>query len=161
MTLNVDTYNYPFMKIEDEIKQSKFQNEYHKLGVNLSYTTNWLTRIVTQDLKPYKLTPQQFNVLRILRGQHPNPATINLITERMLDKMSNASRLVDKLFKKGLVERQQCPQDRRQVDVVITQKGQDLLAKIDEQTNGWNQLLEHVTLEEAKTMNMLLDKMRG
>ncbi len=74
-------------------------------------------------LKPFKITTQQYNVLRILRGQHPNPASINLIIERMLDKMSNASRIVDKLVAKKLADRKVCPEDRRMVDVLITDKG--------------------------------------
>jgi DNA-binding MarR family transcriptional regulator len=149
------------MKIEDEIKQPKFQSEYHKLGVNLAFTANWFDRQITQKLKEFKLTGQQFNVLRILRGQYPNPATINLITERMLDKMSNASRLVDKLLAKGLVDRRTCPEDRRQVDIVITEKGQELLKKIDEQTKEWEAPLMTLSKQEAKLMNDLLDRMRG
>ncbi|HET9137156.1 MAG TPA: MarR family transcriptional regulator [Candidatus Kapabacteria bacterium] len=149
------------MKIEDEIKQPKFQSEYHKLGVNLAFTANWFDRQITQKLKEFKLTSQQFNVLRILRGQYPNPATINLITERMLDKMSNASRLVDKLLTKGLVDRKTCPEDRRQVDIIITEKGQELLKKIDEHTKDWEAPLMTLSKQEATLMNDFLDRMRG
>ncbi len=149
------------MKLEDEIKQTKFRSEYHKLALNLTFTANWYDRRVTQKLKAYKLTPQQFNVLRILRGQYPNPATINLITERMLDKMSNASRLVDKLLAKGLVERQSCLNDRRQVDVIITKKGQELLSKIDEESKDWEDPMMALSKQEAKEMNDFLDRLRS
>jgi DNA-binding MarR family transcriptional regulator len=148
------------MRIEDEIKQAKFRSEYHKLSINLAFTANWLSRMVAQTLKPYKLTPQQFNVLRILRGQNPNPASINLITERMIDKMSNASRLVDKLLEKELVERTTCPTDRRQVDVRITEKGTRLLAELDPTLDELEKTLRQVSEDEAATMNILLDKMR-
>ncbi|MBS1903600.1 MAG: winged helix DNA-binding protein [Bacteroidetes bacterium] len=148
------------MKIEQEIKQSKFRNEYHKLAINLAYTANWLSRITAQTLKPYKLTPQQFNVLRILRGQQPNPASINLITERMIDKMSNASRLVDKLLEKALVERTVCPTDRRQVDVRITDKGIALLAELDPKLDELNTLLGRISVDEAAKLNELLDRIR-
>ena len=149
------------MKIEEEIKQGKFQSEYHKLAINLTFTANWLTRKVTQGLKPYKLTPQQFNVLRILRGQHPNPASINLITERMIDKMSNASRLVDKLLAKALVERTTCPLDRRQVDVKMTKKGLELLEKIDNESKNWDDNLKTLSKKEAQELNALLDILRS
>jgi DNA-binding MarR family transcriptional regulator len=149
------------MKIEEEIKQGKFRSEYHKLAINLTYTANWFSRVTAQTLKPYKLTPQQFNVLRILRGQKPNPASINLITERMIDKMSNASRLVDKLLEKGLAERTTCESDRRQVDVSITDKGTALLAELDPLLDTLNTLLGKLNEDEAATLNQLLDKMRG
>jgi DNA-binding MarR family transcriptional regulator len=148
------------MRIEDEIKQEKFQSEYHKLALNIAVTSNWYDRFVTQKLKAFKLTPQQFNVLRILRGQYPKPATINLITDRMIDKMSNASRLVDKLLEKGLVDRRTCPTDRRQVDVQITEKGQELLAKIDDESKDWENPLHTISKAEAKELNILLDKLR-
>ncbi len=90
------------MKIEDEIKQDKFKSEYQKLAINLIFTGNWINSKNAELLKPYKLTSQQYNLLRILRGQYPKPVTVNLLIERMLDKMSNASRIVDRLVKKIL-----------------------------------------------------------
>ena len=149
------------MKIEDEIKQQKFRNEYDKLVINMFYSGGWLNAILTHRLKPYRLSVQQYNILRILRGQHPKPATVNLLKERMLDKMSNASRLVEKLRIKGLLERRICEYDRRAVDVIITQKGLDLLAKIDTLLDGWDEKFETLTLEEASNLNSLLDKLRG
>ncbi len=159
-TLNVFTY-ICIMEIGKEIKQIKFKNEYQKLIINLGFTSSWVGRVTSCKLKDFKLTPQQFNILRILRGQHPNPATINLLTERMIDKSSNASRLVDKLITKELVSRRECPADRRQVDVAITKKGLDLLAKVDVEEDGWTESFKSLTATEAKELNRLLDKLRG
>src|SRR5688500_16480790 len=105
------------MKLEEEIQQSRFRNEYHKVAINITFTHFWLMDQMRQMLKPYGISMQQFNILRILRGQHPKPATINLLKERMLDKSSDASRLVERLKKKGLVERVTCEKDRRSVDI--------------------------------------------
>ena len=149
------------MEIGEEIKQSKFSSEYQKLMINLGFTASWAERITSSKLKSFKLTPQQFNILRILRGQHGNPATINLLTERMIDKSSNASRLVDKLIVKDLVSRRECPSDRRQVDVSITKKGLDLLAKIDKEEEEWIKEFKGLSIAEAKELNKLLDKLRG
>lgn len=150
------------MTIENEIKQRAFTSPYHKVMVNLIYTNNWMTSLHSEKLKPYGLTIQQFNVLRILRGQYPNAITVNAIIERMLDKMSNASRLVDKLLAKELVSRMVCPNDRRAVDVLITEKGLALLEKIDERIGEWEvDLIEGLTEEEAEQLSLLLDKMRG
>ena len=149
------------MDIGQEIKQSKFKNEYQKLAINVGFTSSWMQRATSCKLKVFKLTPQQFNILRILRGQHGEPATINLLTERMIDKSSNASRLVDKLVKKNLVKRQECPSDRRQVDVVISEKGLDLLLKIDKEEEEWLSEFKGLSVTEAKELNRLLDKLRG
>jgi DNA-binding MarR family transcriptional regulator len=149
------------MKLEDEIKQSKFKDEYHKLAVNIFYTYGWLMNNNASLLKTYGLTPAQYNILRILRGQHPRAASINLLKERMLDKMSDASRLVERLRSKGLLERSQCSKDRRQVDVVITEAGLDLLAILDTEENKIEEILKTLSPEEADTVNNLLDKLRG
>ncbi len=149
------------VELEKEIRQKKFQNEHQKLMVNVLYTNGWLTSLYAKHLKPYGISAQQYNLLRILRGQHPNPATINLLKERMLDKMSNASRLVEKLRLKGLVERHECPVDRRAVDVIITQKGLDLLKKLDNITQKMEEKLNIITEAEAKEVNRILDKLRG
>ena len=148
------------MKLEDEIKQSKFKSEYHKLGVNIIFTANWLSHHHARNCKEYDITPEQFNILRILRGQHPKPATVNLLIERMLNKMSNASRLVEKLRKKGLAERQTSESDRRACDVVITKKGLDLLTELDKAEEKLNGMLSHISTQEAGKINDLLDKLR-
>lgn len=149
------------MEIEREIKQARFRNEFHKVVVNILFTSGWLSVTSTQMLKPFGVSPQQFNILRILRGQHPNPATVRMLQERMLDKMSNASRLVEKLRLKGLVERHENEKDRRQVDVKITQKGLDLLLIMDKEFENFEDGLAHLTPAEARELNRLLDKFRG
>jgi len=149
------------MKLEDEIKQSSFRNEYHKLAVNLIFTHSWLMSKIYELLDEYDLTPQQFNLLRILRGQYPHPASITLLKERMLDKMSDASRLVERLLSKGLVERKICPKDRRKVDVIISKKGLKVLDKIDKTNDEMDRYLKNLTTKEAEQLNYLLDKLRG
>ena len=149
------------MKLEDEIKQSKFKNEYHKLSVNIIYTANWLSHRHNKHCKEYDITGEQFNLLRILRGQYPNAATVNLLIERMLNKMSNASRLVEKLRRKGFVERKICKDDRRACDVLITIKGLDLLTELDKAEKEWNKMISHLPENEAKKVNELLDKLRN
>ena len=149
------------MEIGEEIKQKKFKNEYHKMVVNMLFTTSWLENKHAASLKPFGISTQQFNILRILRGQFPKPATVNLLIERMLDKNSNASRLVEKLRIKGLVERAICDDDRRAVNVVITKKGMKLLEEFDKKEQLFFKDLKNISEEEAKTINSLLDKMRG
>lgn len=149
------------MKLESEIKQEKFRSEYQKLAINILYTGGWLSLKNHGMLKPFNLTIQQYNILRILKGQHPNPATVNLLIERMMDKMSNASRIVDRLEEKELVVRKQKSDDRRCVDVMITAKGIKLLEKIKSTEEEFEENFKHLTLKEAKTLNDLLDKLRG
>ncbi|MFT6321256.1 MAG: DNA-binding MarR family transcriptional regulator [Granulosicoccus sp.] len=149
------------MKLEEEIKQSKFKDEYHKLGVNIIYSASWMSGLNLQVLKNFNISVQQFNILRILKGRHPEPATVKLLTARMIDKMSNASRLVEKLKQKGFVERTSCPNDRRQVDIAITEEG----VKIVNQSSillekEMEDKLSVLTKKEAKQLNDLLDKMR-
>lgn len=148
------------MRLEDEIKQKKFGSEKQKLLVNLIFTGNWIKDINSQMLKPYGLTTQQYNILRILRGQHPKPASVNLLIDRMMDKMSNASRLVEKLRLKGYVERRECEKDRRQADVVVTQAGLDLLEKIDKAMVAFEKRFDHLSEAESAQVNQLLDKLR-
>jgi len=147
-------------ELEKEINQNKFKNEYQKLFINTIYTGNYLNLKSTCKLKAFGITPEQFNVLRILRGQFPNPATVNLINERMLDKNSNASRLVEKLRVKKLVERAECPEDRRAVNVRITKEGLAVLDKLDKVEEQWLDELKNLTEEEAHYLNFLLNKIR-
>jgi DNA-binding MarR family transcriptional regulator len=149
------------MKLEKEIKQCKFRNEYHKLAVNVIYTNSWLTGLFSKLIDKYDITSNQFNILRILRGQYPNPATINLLKDRMLDKMSDASRLVERLRKKGLVKRDLKPNDRRCVDVIISEKGLKLLSEIDKLNDQHDAMLKKLNVKEVKKINSLLDKLRG
>jgi DNA-binding MarR family transcriptional regulator len=150
------------MKLEDEIKQKKFKTEYEKAVVNIAVTFNWSNIMVSRLMKEFGLTPQQFNVLRILKGQYPNPATVNLIGSRMLDKMSNASRIVDKLFAKGYVERKSCPNDRRAVDIILTEKGSKLLGDVNIRLYElFDEKSKALTTEETQQLNFLLDKLRS
>lgn len=149
------------MEISKEIKQTKFKNEYQKMLINILFTSGWLSSKHTCNLKPYGISTQQFNILRILRGQHPKPATVNLLIDRMLDKNSNASRLVEKLRIKKLVDRAVCPEDRRAVNVIITQKGLNLLEELDKKDGTFLNELKNLSVKEAATINALLDKLRG
>ena len=149
------------MRIEEEIKQKNFQNEYHKLAVNLQFTANWLSALHSKLLRSFKISLQQFNVLRILKGQYPDPSNLILIRERMLDKESNASRLIDKLVDAELVTRIECPKDRRKVDITISEKGIKLLEQLNPEVDEIKNTLASLNEEEAKRLNDLLDKMRG
>lgn len=149
------------MEIGKEIKQSKFKSEHQKMLINILFTSAWLSSKNSSSLKPFGISTQQFNILRILRGQHPKPATVNLLIDRMLDKNSNASRLVEKLRLKKLVERATCPEDRRAVNVLITQKGLNLLEEIDKQDSNFMKELKYLSEKEAEQINLLLDKLRG
>ncbi|WP_425637690.1 MarR family winged helix-turn-helix transcriptional regulator [Algoriphagus yeomjeoni] len=147
--------------LEEAIKQKEFKDPYNKLVVNLLYTHSYLVSAQNKILKPFDLSPEQFNVLRILRGQNGVPTTVSSIQDRMLNKMSNASRLVDKLKIKQLVERRECPADRRQVDIVITDKGLKLLSDCQTYMEGFNYEVVKLSEDEAILMSNLLDKLRG
>ncbi len=149
------------MKIEEEIKQKHFQSEYQKAVLNIKVTASWLSGILNAQLKPYGLSQEQYNVLRILRGQHPKPSTLGLITERMVDKMSNATRLVEKLRKSGLVTREVCAANRRKVDILITQEGLDLLSRLDPVMNSSLEQSKTLSNSELQKLNELLDRMRS
>lgn len=148
------------MKIEEAIKQKKFKSEYQKLFINIIYTANWLNNESFKTLKPFGISPQQYNVLRILKGQHPKAISVNSIIDRMLDKNSNASRLVDKLKQKELVERETCPEDRRQVDIKITNKGLALLESISKKMDDFINLKDAISVDEAEKINGFLDQLR-
>ncbi len=149
------------MKIEEEIQQKQFKSEYHKAMVNIIFSYNWLIQHQIEVLKPFGITLQQYNILRILRGQYPKPSTIKLMKERMLDRMSDCSRIVEKLRAKDLVERHLCEKDRRNVDVLITKKGLNLLKKLDKIFEKYDKKLIALSDKELKTLNKLLDRMRG
>ncbi|HHP7241420.1 MAG TPA: MarR family winged helix-turn-helix transcriptional regulator [Cyclobacteriaceae bacterium] len=148
------------MGISEEIKQKKFKSEFNKAIVNLIFTSNWLNEQHYKIFKKYGLTVPQYNVMRILRGQHPQPVTVNTIINRMLDRMSNASRIVDKLEKKKLVIREQNKNDRRAVDVLISDKGLDLLKQIDIAIDEWEDKNQNLSNDDYKLLNQLLDKFR-
>ena len=147
------------MGIEKDIQQQSFRNEYQKATVNIIFSAGWLNERIKGLLDPEGITPQQYNILRILRGSKTPLSTLQ-IRERMLDKMSDTSRIVERLQKKGVVEKKVCPADKRLVDVVISKKGMLLLEKLDRKNTELDSLLHSLTPEEAKTLNGLLDKMR-
>ena len=149
------------MSIGEDIQQKKFASEFSKALINIRYTECWLGQKFQGLLKPSGLTTPQYNVLRILRGQYPNPATVNLLIERMIDKSSNASRIVDKLEEKELVNRRQCKNDRRAVDVVVSQVGLELLHTLDTELEIFEESLKSLSEEEANQLNKLLDKIRS
>ena len=149
------------MSIEKEIHQQTFRNNRQKAMINLLYTYGWVIEKIKGFLAQEDITHQQYNILRILRGAHPEPLSTLQIRERMLDKMSDTSRIVDRLILKELVQKSTCPKDKRLVDVVITEKGQDLLRKLDAQSEDMDRLIENLSEEEASTLSFLLDKLRG
>jgi DNA-binding MarR family transcriptional regulator len=148
------------MRIEDEIKQPIFRTEHQKAHINLVYTAGWLQLRQAAAFKPFGLTLPQFNILRILRGQHPLPATVALLIDRMLDKTSNASRIVDRLEEKKLVTRTVCPANRRAVDIRITKAGLDLLDTIDDAVMAQHEAASPLSNAELQQLNVLLDKLR-
>jgi DNA-binding MarR family transcriptional regulator len=149
------------MGISEDLKQSKFTTPTSKAIVNIIYSGNWMMQQQQELLKPFGLTAQQYNVLRILRGQQNNPMTVLGITERMMDKMSNASRLVDKLLEKKLVLRRECPQDRRAVDVIILPAGLAILEEIDQVQLAWEKNFKDISTDKLDQINEILDEIRN
>lgn len=149
------------MKIEKAIQQSTaFPDEWQKLAVNILYTSSWLNTHQLRFFKQFDLTAQQYNILRILRGQKGKPLSIHELTTRMIDPSSNSSRLVDKLKSKKLIDRKTCPNDRRQVEVILTEEGSELLKVIDVQMPDMFRIFNSISISEAKQLNALLDKCR-
>lgn len=149
------------MKIEQVIKQKKpFRNAHQRAMVNIIYTCNWMTDQIKQFLKPSGITMQQYNVLRVLRGAG-KPLTTSIIRERLLDKMSDTSRMVDRLFQKGLVERSICPSDKRLVDVKLSEKGSQLLENLEQYNTLLDKIIGGLSEREAQQLSDLLDKARG
>lgn len=149
------------MEIEKAIHQKKFANERERVIVNILYTSSWLSNLQMGVFKEYDLSMPQYNVMRILKGQYPKPATVNMIMERMIDKSSNVSRIVEKLRTKGLVLRTECPLDRRQVDVMLTQSGIDLLAECTKELSDIQTITDKLDDAENKELNRLLNKIRS
>jgi DNA-binding MarR family transcriptional regulator len=147
------------MGLENDIHQQKFTSEYQKAVVNLIYTHNWVSERMKQIFESEDLTPQQFNILRILRGAQ-EPLSICTIRERMLDRMSDASRIVDRLIRKGLVKKAINKFDKRLVSITISPRGLALLKKMDEREDEIHNIISNVSPAEAKTLNKLLDKIR-
>jgi DNA-binding MarR family transcriptional regulator len=149
------------MGIEEDIQQSRFRTVHQKAAINLIFTVGWIRERMREIFESEDITAQQFNILRILRGSFPNPLSTLQIRERMLEKMSDTSRIVDRLVSKGFVKKIVCKQDRRLVDVVITEKGKKLLERLDIREKEIDNLLGNLTEKEAATLSALLDKARN
>ena len=149
------------MQLQKEISTSGFENIHQQAIVNVIFTFHWCNDKIKQAIAPYEITPQQFNILRILRGQHPQPCTINLLKSRMLDKMCDASRIVDRLVQKDLVIKAVNTQDKRSVDILISERGLSLLKTTDKEVDLTKLISPNLTDEESEQLNILLDKMRG
>jgi DNA-binding MarR family transcriptional regulator len=149
------------MGLEEDIRQQKFVSEHQKAAVNILFTGSWVYSGNASRLKKHGITPEQYNVLRILRGSHPSKLMLAEITSRMIDRSSNATRLVEKLRQKNLVKREQCESNRRQVDISITDKGLTLMRAIDAEEGEWIDSLKNLSKTEAAELNRLLDKLRG
>jgi DNA-binding MarR family transcriptional regulator len=149
------------MTIDEEIQQTSWESFRQKAVVNTMFTSRVLEEASAALIKEHDLTLPQYNILRILRGQKGNPSTVKLLTERMLDKSSNASRLVDKLLEKNLVQRVSCPNDRRAVEVTITATGLEILSRIDPRQSARDRTDPSFTEADAKSLSDLLDRLRA
>jgi len=149
------------MQLQKETLTTRFESIHHQAIVNVFHSSNWCNEKLKQAIAPYEVTTQQFNILRILRGQNPSPSTINLLKSRMLDKMSDTSRIVDRLVQKELVVKEPNGIDKRAVDIRISDKGMDLLALMDQEVSLSVFISSNLTEQEAVELNALLDKMRG
>nr|WP_315190826.1 MarR family transcriptional regulator [uncultured Flavobacterium sp.] len=150
------------MKIEDVLKSTVPMDNSKKIILNILYTQNVITENFNEILKPYDISGEQYNVLRILRGQKGNPANMCMIQERMLAKTSNTTRLVDKLLLKELVTREVCPENRRKIEVMITQKGLDVLKELDPKvTQHEASFSKNLNADEIKLLSQLLEKYRN
>lgn len=147
--------------IEKEIQQQKFDNEYLKAFINLTFTYNHFSDLSKNILKKHQLTSQQFNVLKILKGSYPGSKTTGEVKKVMIDKSPDLTRLIDRLITKGLVERTNCPVDRRQVNLKINKAGINLINSIEPEMHFFSKFLKKISIEEAKTLNNILDKWRG
>jgi MarR family 2-MHQ and catechol resistance regulon transcriptional repressor len=148
------------MGIEKDIQQVSFVSVHQKAMINLLFTYGWVIEKIKEFLSKEDITHQQFNILRILRGSHPKPLSTLQIRERMLDKMSDTSRIVDRLVTKGLVKKTTCSKDKRLVDVLITEKGQRLLRKLDAEADHIAEVMGNLSEKEAEQLNSLLDRLR-
>lgn len=148
------------MGIEKDIQQPKFRNPQQKAAINLIYTLSWMKEKTKCIFEAEDITPQQFNILRILRGSFPQPLSTLQIRERMLEKMSDTSRIVDRLIAKGLVKKIICKNDRRLVDVIITDKGKKLLERLDARQDEIDGVLSNLSEKDANILSDLLDKIR-
>lgn len=148
------------MKIEEAIKQSAFKSEAHRATINILYTAAHINALHNKIFKEYGISAQQYNVLRIVKGQHPNPASVQLINERMIDPASNVSRIVDKLVEKSLVLRNTSKMDRRQVDITLSKHAPKLIEKVAEALEVANEGLFEIPENNLQSLNETLDQYR-
>jgi DNA-binding MarR family transcriptional regulator len=149
------------MDLHKETGTEKFESIYHQSIVNVLFTYNWCNGRLKEVINPYHITAQQFNILKILNDQLPHPSTVNFLKARMLDKMCDASRIVDRLIQKELVIKSVSKADKRSVDIIISKKGIDLLSKISTEHTLSSIVSDHLNEQEAEQLNELLDKLRG
>lgn len=149
------------MKLSEEIKQAVFPDAHTEAVLNLHFTSHWLYRVFQEHLKEFDISNEQYNVLRILRGNRGGSYNLCEVQERMLNRTANATRLVEKLRKRGLVSRRPNEEDRRRVDIAITREGLSLLAEMDEPSEELNRrTAKALTSEEARTLTRLLERLR-
>jgi DNA-binding MarR family transcriptional regulator len=149
------------VRLEDEIKQVQFKTEHHKLMINLLYTTSWLQRMQSAILRPHDITPEQYNILRILRGSKGEQMSLNDISSRMIDRASNTSRLIDKLVLKKWAVRKICPNDRRQSEIAITERGLEVLEKLQKPIDDITEQFSIISVNDCKKFNQALDEIRN
>jgi DNA-binding MarR family transcriptional regulator len=150
------------MKIEKAINQKTFESNLHRAVVNILFTGNWLRDAHQLAIKPFGLLPQHYNVLRILKGRYPLHATPGEIKSVMLDKGNDLTRLLDKIEKQELIARHTCPENRRKMNVSITEKGLNVVEQISQTLKEQSRAYEkNLSEKEAETLSLLLDKMRG
>ena len=148
-------------RIEEAINQTKFKNAYHRMMVNLQYTSNWFRDRQMEIFRPYGLLPQHFNIMRILKGRDPKPASAGEIKEVMLDKAPDLTRLVDKLVHLELVDRRLCPENRRRMEIFLTNNGKEVLKELNDKVSALEQAYsKNLTSEEAALCSDILDKLR-
>jgi len=149
------------MKLEDEIKQSRFESSYQKAVINILYTSNWLRDQQMEVFRAFDILPQHYNVLRILKGKSPDACSPGEIKEVMLDKGNDVTRLVDKLVKKGFIKRHTCETNRRKIDLYITEKGLTFLKELNDPLKKQLSVMKkQMSEKEAENLSQLLDKIR-
>jgi DNA-binding MarR family transcriptional regulator len=146
--------------VEEELQQQQFRNDSERAFVNLIYTASWFQNRFQSFLKPFGLTPQQYNILRILKGQKDRAISLNAVKNRMLEPNSDTSRIIDRMVRKGLIERKACTQDRRQVDLTLTDTGTDLLQRVGYDIDPVIGSIHCLDRAEQQTLSEILDKLR-
>jgi len=148
------------VKLEEAIKTDRFESETHKATLNIMYTAYWLKTHVSGVLKEYGITTEQFNVLRILKGKHPEQMCVKEIGSRMIEKSSNVPRIVDRLVEKKLVKRTASKEDKRETIISLTEKGLSLLLAISNLVERVTREISGIDESDAKKLNELLEKLR-